>query len=465
MASVNAIEATEDVPDRLDSRVWKIVAVSVIASILSQINATTVNVSLASLAVELHSSLTTIQWVTSGYLLALTLVVPINGWLVDRVGARAVFLWCISAFTVTSALCGFSWSPASLIAFRVIQGMSGGFLIPLSILIMVRATGPHFARVAGYASIPFLLAPTCGPILAGALLKYASWRWLFFMNLPIGALALLSTAAFLPRDQMEIRPRELDWVGFVLVSPGLAAFLYGIEHFADAIGLPVAICGALLLAAFISHARRKGDGALLDLELFNIKVFSTAALAQCISNGVTFAGQMLIPLFLINACGRSPTEMGWLMAPLGLGMLCTYPFIGDWTKTLGIRRISTAGALLALLGTLPFLYMTSHGADFAVLAIALFIRGAGQSTVGIPSMSAAYASVDRAHLPMATTLLNVVQRLGGPILTTLCATLLAWQLDAPLPHAALLGPYDVAFLLLIGFHVLLVVAAFRMPDR
>jgi MFS family permease len=172
---------------------------------------------------------------------------------------------------------------------------------------------------------------------------------------------------------------------------------------------------------------------------------------------------MLIPLFLIDACGRSPTEMGWLMAPLGLGMLCTYPFIGSWTKTYGIRRISSVGALLALLGTLPFLYMPSHGADILVLAIALFIRGAGQSTVGIPSMSAAYASVDRAHLPMATTLLNVVQRLGGPILTTLSATLLASQLESQPPHPIGLGPYELAFLLLIAFHVLLVVAALRLP--
>src|ERR1700674_1324619 len=152
--------------DRLDPLVWKITSVAVIGSFLSQLDATVVNVSLTTLAVELNSSLTAIQWVTSGYLLALALMLPLNGWLVERIGAKALYLWCFSAFTLSSALCGLAWSANSLIAFRILQGMSGGLMAPLTQMMMVRAAGKHVARVMGYAAVPILLGPILGPVIA-----------------------------------------------------------------------------------------------------------------------------------------------------------------------------------------------------------------------------------------------------------------------------------------------------------
>src|ERR1700723_2523048 len=155
---------------------------------------------------------------------------------------------------------------------------------------------------------------------------------------------------------------------------------------------------------------------------------SRVARTQFMSNGVSYAGQMLIPIYLIRACGRSPSATGWLLAPLGAGMMCTYPFMGALTKRFGIRKVSAGGALLAFAGTLPFLYLASHGLVLGVLAATLFIRGVGLSGIGVPSISAGDAAVQRADLPMATSALNVVQRLGGPTLTTLCATFFAWRL-------------------------------------
>ena len=139
----------------LDPLVWKITAVAVLGSFLAQLDATIVNVSLSSLAVDLHSSLTAIQWVTSGYLLALALMLPLNGWLVERIGAKSLYLWCFSAFTLSSALCVVWPGPAnSLIGFRILQGMSGGLMAPLTQMMMVRAAGKHVARVMGYAAVP-----------------------------------------------------------------------------------------------------------------------------------------------------------------------------------------------------------------------------------------------------------------------------------------------------------------------
>jgi MFS family permease len=144
-------------------------------------------------------------------------------------------------------------------------------------------------------------------------------------------------------------------------------------------------------------------------------------------------------------------------------MMCCYPFLGALTKRFGIRRVSAGGAFLAFAGTLPFLYLASHGLVLGVLAFALFIRGMGLSAVGMPSIASAYSSVKREELPMATTALNIIQRLGGPTLTTLCATFLGWRLAPTHIHDAGLSPFTAAFLLLCALHALLFAAAMRLP--
>jgi MFS family permease len=210
-------------------------------------------------------------------------------------------------------------------------------------------------------------------------------------------------------------------------------------------------------------AMRKGDRALIDLRLFKSKTFSASTITQFMSNGISFAGQMLIPIYLIRACGQSPSATGWLLAPLGLGMICSYPWMGALTHRFGIRKVSAAGALLAFAGTLPFLYLAGHGLVVVMLACALFVRGVGLSAVGIPSISAAYASVRKQDLPMATTSLNIVQRLGGPTLTTLCATFLGWRLGVAHPYANLSNAFVEAFLMLCGLHALLFASSLRLP--
>jgi EmrB/QacA subfamily drug resistance transporter len=448
---------------RLPSSVWKISAVAVLGSLLSQLDATVVNVSLPSLAAELNASLATIQWVTSGYLLALALTLPLSGWLVDRVGAKALYLWSFSAFTLASALCGVAWSANALIAFRILQGMTGGLLAPMAQMMIARAAGKQLARVAGYAALPVLLGPILGPVIAGEILQHASWRWLFFVNLPVGALAILLAIVFLPDDRRQGKRRRFDVVGLALLSPGLVLFLYGSDHVNHRLGIAALATGLALLACFVRTATRKGPDALIDLQLFKGSVFPVSAITQFLSNGIMFAGQMLIPFYLIGACGRSPSATGLMLAPLGLGMACSLPSLGALTRRFGLRNVSEGGALLALLGTLPFVYLAGHGLVLALLTIALFCRGVGLGAVGIPSLTAAYVSIRKQDLPMATTSLNIVQRLGGPTLTTLCATFLAWRLNAADGSGNLSGAFVGAFALLCALHALLFVSALRLP--
>jgi EmrB/QacA subfamily drug resistance transporter len=449
---------------RLDPRVWKIAIVAALGPFLSQLDATVTNVSLSTLGTELHVGLSMIQWVTSGYLLALALVLPLNAWLVERIGIKNLYLGCFAGFTLSSLLCAISWSANSLIGFRVLQGISGGLMAPMAQLTMAKAAGKHLVRVVGYVSIPVLLGPILGPVIAGAILQHASWRWIFLINLPVGILAIILAILFLPRDYARtMSGRDLDVVGLLLLSPSLVLFLYGSDHLSERTGIIALLFAAGLFTVFLGKALQKGQKALIDLELFRHKVFSASAITQFAFNGLLFAGQMLIPFYLIRAGGESPSATGWLMAPMGLGMMCTYPSLGRLTRYFGIRGTSAGGALIALLGTLPFLYLSSHRHQFALLAVALFVRGLGLSAVGIPSISAALASVKDEELPMATTALNIVQRLGGPTLTTICASFLGWRLAAAHAQADIAGAFTLGFGLLCCLHILLVLAALRLP--
>ncbi|MCK9918424.1 DHA2 family efflux MFS transporter permease subunit [Microbacteriaceae bacterium K1510] len=450
--------------EQIGPPLWKISSVAILGAFLAQMDATVVNVSLSSLALELHTTLSNIQWVTSGYLLALALTLPLSGWLVDRIGAKAVYLWCFSAFTLTSALCGLAWSANSLIGFRILQGMSGGLLAPMAQLLMVRAAKDRMTRVLGFAAMPVLLAPLLGPVVAGALLHFASWRWLFLVNLPFGALALTLAVLFLPRDRHERRPRRLDLIGLGLLSPCVVLFLYGSERATEPLGLAALALSALLFVVFFLWARRRKDDAIIDLRLFKDKIFSAAVVATFLAQGVSFAGQMLVPVFLTRSGGLLPSEVGLLLAAQGLGMMVSYPFVGSFVERLGNRNVSVAGALTALVGTLPFIYLSGHGLAYLLTAGALFVRGMGLSCIGIPSISAAYAFVKRDDLPMATTTLNIVMRTGGPTLTTIGATFLGWRLAVPATAPAL-NAYGAAFALLCGFHLVLCAAAMRLPRR
>lgn len=457
-------------PEKLDPSVYKICFVAVFGPLLAQVDATIVNVSLSGLAVELHASLSTIQWVTSAYLLALTLVLPLNGWLLERTGAKRLFLICLTGFTISSALCGLAWSAGSLIAFRAFQGISGGLMAPMAQMLVARAAGKNMSRVVGYMSLPVLFAPIVGPMLAGVILQYATWRWLFLVNVPVGLLALVLAFTLLPEDRQDLRPRGLDWSGLALLSPALVLFLLGTQGIAGALGRLEVVAALALIALFLWHARDKGEAALVDLKLFKGRVFRASAVTQFLSNGALFAGQMLVPVFLVDACGRAPTEMGWMLAPLGLGMMVSSLTMSVLTQRLGTRRLVRCGTALATLSTLCFVWLawqqgSGHGLDLRLLLPALFLRGMGQGSVGLPTMSAAYSAIDKRDLPMATTSINIVQRIGGPTMTTLCATLLAWRLEADGSLHAGLSAYGWAFAALALLHGLIWLTAARLPAR
>jgi EmrB/QacA subfamily drug resistance transporter len=465
---LSGIVATPTCPDRMsqtdrvDRRVWIIAAACSCGPLMSGLDSTMVNVALDTIGHVFQVPLGTIQWITSGYLLALALALPLSGWLIDRIGARRIFLGCFAGFMLFSVLSGCTRSVQWLIACRVMQGIAGGLLAPMMQMMMARHAGRHMARVIGVAAMPVMIGQMLGPSLGGAILSYLSWRWIFFVNVPVGLLAILFAWRVLPRDEIT-SARRLDLLGFAMISPGLALLLQGLVSLAhgEAEAPFSLVASILLLAGFTVHALRRPNTALIDLRLFAGKTFRAAATTQFLSNAINFGGQLLMPLYFLKVRNLPPGITGLLLAPMGLGVFFALPIMGRLSERFGARAISGTGAAFSLLGTVPF---ALAGADTSLLwlGLALLVRGFGGGSITIPSAAAAYSSVPRESLGHATTAINICQRFGGPAGTTGLAIALQFALARmTVPAQA----YAVTFWVLAGIAAAALVAASQLPGR
>src|SRR3954468_3165938 len=216
--------------DKLDREVLLVAMVVVLGAIMSILDVTVVNVAINTLAKEFQTTLPTIQWVATGYTLALATVIPLTGWAADRFGTKRLYMLSLTLFACGSMLSGLAWSAESLIAFRVLQGFGGGMIMPAGMTILTRAAGTdRVGRVMAVIGIPMLLGPIFGPILGGWLVDDFSWRWIFFINLPIAVVAITLASRILPRDVPK-HDERLYWRGLMLLSPSLAAIIYGLAE-------------------------------------------------------------------------------------------------------------------------------------------------------------------------------------------------------------------------------------------
>jgi EmrB/QacA subfamily drug resistance transporter len=335
-----------------------------------------------------------------------------------------------------SLLAGLSWSIEALIGFRIVQGLAGGMIMPLGQTILAQAVGPdRVGRVMSILGVPMLLAPISGPVVGGAVIQQASWRWLFFLNLPIGVAAVLLAWRLLPETPTRPGDRP-DLRGLVLLPPGIALFVYGLSEVGararlDAGGMAVAAAGLALVAGYGWHARGRTD-ALVDLSLFRRRGFATAAVTTLVVGIALFGTLILLPLYFQFARGEGPLATGLLLAPQGLGAAVAMPIAGWLTDRIGARWVVPAGIGLGLLGTAGY---TQVGADTSsgYLAAALFVIGLGLGSTVMPAMALAYQSVPREAMPAASSALNTLQRIAGSFGTALLAVVLQRAVEAELP--------------------------------
>jgi EmrB/QacA subfamily drug resistance transporter len=427
-----ASTAPQQPPKLFDRALIGVSIVVVLGTFMSILDTTIVNVAINALGRDFNSSLATIQWVSTGYMLALATVIPLTGWAADRFGTKRLYMISIGLFLAGSALAGAAWSAESLIAFRVLQGLGGGMIMPAGMTILTRAAGPQrVGRVMSVVGVPMLMGPIVGPILGGWLVDDVSWRWIFYVNIPVGALALVAAARFLPRDTPQPAHR-LDWLGLALLSPGLALFVYGLAQVATdgSVGATGALApmlgGLALVGAFVAHALRSG-WPLIDLRLFRNRTLSASAGTTWLLATAFFGAMVMIPLYYQLVRHQSALHAGLLLAPQGVGAALMMPLAGRAADRNGAGKVVLGGMVFMLAGMLGFTQV-GNDTSYAELSGFQFLLGLGMGSTMMPAMSAAFQTMARADVARATTALNIIQRVGGSIGVALLSVVLSHQL-------------------------------------
>jgi EmrB/QacA subfamily drug resistance transporter len=412
----------------LTPQLRRVSSVMVLGSIMAILDTTIVAVALDTLGRDFRVPVSTIQWVTTGYLLSLAVVIPVTGWAVDRFGAKFMWMMSLSLFIIGSCLCGVAWSANSLILFRVLQGLGGGMILPIGQSMLAREAGPQrIGRVMSVIGVPTVLGPILGPVLGGLIVSNFSWRWIFYINVPIGIVTLLLSSKFLAGHEEKVR-HSFDGLGFALLSPGLAALVYSLSEvgitgrFTSTPVLVSFVLGVVLTVAFIVHALRVRN-PLLDLRLFKHRNFAISNICMFVMGATLYGSMFLLPLYYQIARGQSPWQAGLLMAPQGVGAALLMRKSGTITDRAGPRRVVPVGIVIMALATIPFAFVTSTTSQ-VLLGFTLFVRGLGLGLSMMPIMSAAYFDLSHADVPRASTTLNIVRQIGASVATAAFAVVL-----------------------------------------
>ena len=438
----------------------RVAIVVILGAIMSVLDTTIVNVALHDLSIDLHSSLSGIQWVVTGYLLSLAAVIPVTGWAVRRYSARRLYLIALVVFTVGSALCALAANSGELIAFRVLQGVGGGMLTPIGQMILVKAAGPrNLPKVMSLIGIPIVLAPVFGPTLGGLLLQSVGWQWIFMINVPVGALALTLAWRLLPHDSAGTdQAGRLDVVGLGLAAAGVVGLTYGLSESATAgtlvssSVLVPALGGLALLGLFVARSLRI-ERPLLDLNLFANPAFRAASIVTFCLGAALFGGMILMPLYFQTIRGEDAIQTGLLLIPQGIGGGLGMFLSGRMTERFGAGRTSFFGAVILAAATIPFVLVTDT-TPYITIGAAMIFRGIGIGLSIMPAMTAAFSVLPREKVNDASPQLTVLQRVGGSLGTAIFAVVLQGQTSGAHTAAAAAAGFGQTYWWVMGVTLL-----------
>ncbi len=430
--------------DKLDAAVLKVAGVVVLGALMSILDVTVVSVAIPTFQSEFDASYARVAWTLTGYTLALATVIPLSGWAADRFGTKRLYMIALTLFTIGSGLCATADTIGELIAYRVLQGLGGGMLMPIGMTIMTRAAGPHrIGRLMAVLGIPMLLGPIGGPILGGWLIDVASWHWIFLINLPIGVIALVYAQLALPKDSPE--PSEsFDFLGMLMLSPGLALFLYGVSSLPDAgtfaepeVWGPMLV-GAALVLAFVRHSFRP-QHPLLDLRLFRNRRLTVAAVTMFVFIIAFMGAGLLFPSYFLQVRGESTLQAGLLIAPQGIGAMLTMPIAGVLADKVPVGRTVPFALLLIVAGMFTFTQLDAD-TSYVLISGSLFVMGLGMGGTMMPIMTSALKTLTGHEVARGTTLLNILQQIGGSVGAAVMSVILTNELNSSRPVPGLTGP-------------------------
>ncbi|MEV4643137.1 MDR family MFS transporter [Actinoplanes sp. NPDC049548] len=428
------------------------------------LDTTIVNIALEHLRTVFHASVGDVQWLVTSYLLAYVAVIPVSGWVSERFGARNAWMFSVAVFLAGSILCGLATSLPALVAFRALQGIGGGMLMPITISILTRAAGPDRITQAMIAvALPAQLAPILGSVLGGTILESSSWRWLFLINVPICLAALVLAPRLLPAAARQSGHR-LDVLGFLLLTPGVVAMAYGVGQATDAGGfaavgawLPI-LAGMVLLFAFTVHSLRTRHRSLIDVRVFARRSFGLSSVIVFANGFSLYALMFLLPLFYQQVRGETVLHTGLLLIPQAVGSVVFFVLARRFVARVDGRLVVAAGVLLTMTGILPFALAGLHGGT-ALLLVGQLAQGIGFGAIMQPVMTLAFASLGHDEAPRGSAAFSVVQRVGSPFGVAVIAVILQTLLSSATTPVAFTG----AFWWIFGLSAIPLLLVFFLP--
>ncbi len=388
--------------------------IAAMAFFMQALDATILNTALPAIAHSLDRSPLAMQSAIISYTLTVAMLIPVSGWLADRFGTRRVFMMAVSLFTLGSFACAMSGSLSQLVIFRVVQGIGGAMMMPVARLALLRAyPRSELLPVLNFVTMPGLVGPILGPLLGGVLVTWASWHWIFLINIPIGILGLLYARKYMPN--FTTPRRGFDMQGFLLFGLGLVLISSGMELFgerivASYIGILILLGGLLLLMAYIWHARRH-PAPLIALPMFKTRTFSVGIAGNLASRLGTGCVPFLMPLMLQVGFGYTALIAGCMMAPTAFGSLLAKSTVTQVLRWFGYRK-TLVGVTLVIGMLIGQFSLQSPGMEIGLLILPLFILGMAMSTQFTAMNTIALADLTDENASSGNSVLAVTQQLS-----------------------------------------------------
>ncbi len=458
---------------------YLVAAAFVVAMFMDILDTTIINVALPTLGRDFHAGNTTLEWIITGYLLSLAVWIPASGWIGDRFGTKKTFLFALTMFTISSALCGLSWNIGSLITFRVLQGVGGGMLTPVGMSMLYRAfPANERAQASAVLAVPTFIAPTLGPIVGGWLVTDVNWRWIFYINLPIGLLGILFTALLI-KEHREPTAGAFDLPGFLTSGLGLALVLYALSRVADNgwTSPAVVVSGLAGIALFVALVRieLRVRAPMLDLRLFANRMFRNANLFMFVMTGSLLGVLFLLPLFLQQLRGLTALQSGLTTFPQAIGLMLMVQISSRLYSGIGPRRLMVGGLLGVAATSALFLLVGLDSSLWWVRGI-MFLRGMTLGFCTVPMQAASFPTIKPQDTGRASALVSTNRQVGSALGVAVLATVLvkrsathiaglgAGAAQQAVRHATLLAFHD-AFFFSVIFCLIGVGFAFLIHDE
>jgi DHA2 family multidrug resistance protein len=400
---------------------WLVAFAVMFATFMEVLDTTVVNVSLPHIASTMSATTEEATWVLTSYLVANAIILPMTGWLATVLGRKRLLMWSTTGFTVASLLCGMAPNLASLVIFRIIQGATGGALQPLSQAVLLETFKPEErGRAMGFWGLGIVVAPILGPVFGGWVTENYDWRWVFYINLPVGIVSLIMTRLYV-FDPPYLRKvsRGIDYWGMGMLIVGIGALQFVLDKgqqedwFASPTIVALAATSAVALVALLIYELRTA-APIIDLRVFRNRTYATGVFLMTVLGFALYGSLVLLPVMLETLFGYSSLEAGKAMAPRGMGSLIMMPLVGMLTSKIDPRKLLAAGLLVGG-ATMLWLGQLNLNAGYWDIFWPQFLQGAGMALLFVPLTTVSMSTIMPERMGNATSLFNLMRNIGGGI--------------------------------------------------